>query len=83
VPRAVYGLSLLNGTLCTVLPVLATMLGIRRIGSGLASQIGMVGPVSTIVLSLLILHEPMGLWQIAGTALVVVGVLTVSRSKTV
>jgi drug/metabolite transporter (DMT)-like permease len=82
-PRAVYGLSLLNGTLCTVLPILATMMGIRRIGSGLASQIGMIGPVSTIVLSLLILHEPMGPWQIAGTVLVVAGVLTVSRSRAV
>lgn len=80
-PRAVYSLSLLNGTLCTVLPILATMMGIRRIGSGLASQIAMIGPVSTIVLSLLILHEPMGPWQIAGTVLVVAGVLTVTRSK--
>jgi drug/metabolite transporter (DMT)-like permease len=82
-PGAVYGLSLLNGTVCTVLPVLATMIGVRRIGSGPASQIGMIGPVSTILLSLLILHEPMGPWQIAGTALVVMGVLTVSRSKAV
>jgi drug/metabolite transporter (DMT)-like permease len=80
-PGAVYGLSLLNGTVCTVLPVLATMVGVRRIGSGPASQIGMIGPVSTIVLSLLILHEPMGSWQIAGTLLVVAGVLSMSRSK--
>jgi drug/metabolite transporter (DMT)-like permease len=83
VPPAVYGLSVLNGTLCTVLPVLATMMGIRRIGSGLASQIGMIGPVSTIVLSLLILDESMGPWQIAGTVLVVAGVLSVSRAKVV
>jgi drug/metabolite transporter (DMT)-like permease len=41
----------------------------------------MIGPVSTIVLSLVILHEPMGRWQIAGTGLVVAGVLMVSRSK--
>ena len=81
IPAAVYGLSLLNGTVCTVLPVLATMIGIRRIGSGPASQIGMIGPVSTIVLSLLILQEPMGPWQIAGTLLVVAGVLSMSRSK--
>lgn len=80
-PGAVYWLSLLNGTVCTVLPVLATMIGVRRIGSGPASQIGMIGPVSTIVLSLLILHEPMGPWQIAGTLLVVAGVLSMSRSK--
>jgi drug/metabolite transporter (DMT)-like permease len=83
VPAAVYGLSLLNGTLCTVLPVLATMMGIRRIGSGLASQIGMIGPVSTIVMSLLILREPMGHAQIAGTILVMCGVLMVSRAKSI
>jgi drug/metabolite transporter (DMT)-like permease len=81
VAREVYALSLLNGTLCTVLPVLATMMGIRRIGSGPAAQIGMIGPVSTIILSLLILHEPMGAWQVAGTVLVAVGVLMVSRGR--
>ena len=43
----------------------------------------MIGPVSTIVLSLLILHEPMGPWQIAGTLLVVAGVLSMSRAKVV
>lgn len=80
-PHAVYALSLFNGTLCTVAPVLMTMLGVRRLGSGVASQIGMIGPVSTIVLSQLILHEPMGPWQIAGTGLVVAGVLAVSRAK--
>lgn len=81
IPSSVYALSLLNGTLCTVAPVLMTMIGVRRLGSGPASQIGMIGPVSTIVLSQLILHEPMGPWQIAGTALVVAGVLAVSRAK--
>lgn len=78
-PREVYWLSLANGTLCTVVPVLMVMLGVARLGSGLASQIGMLGPVSTIVLSLLILGEPMGPWQVAGTLLVLGGVLLVSR----
>ena len=81
IAHEVYALSLLNGTLCTVLPVLATMMGIRRIGAGPAAQIGMIGPVSTIILSLLILHEPMGAWQIVGTALVAAGVLLVSRVR--
>lgn len=80
-PIEVYWLSLLNGTVCTVLPVLAVMMGVARIGSSLASQIGMIGPVSTIVLSLLILHEPMGPWQVAGTVLVLLGVLTVTRVR--
>lgn len=78
-PAHIYWLSLLNGTLCTVLPVLATMMAVQRLGSALASQIGMVGPVSTIVMSLLILGEPMGPWQVAGTVMVMLGVFVVTR----
>lgn len=78
-PADIYWLSLLNGTLCTVLPVLATMMAVQRLGSALASQIGMVGPVSTIVMSLLILGEPMGPWQVVGTVLVMLGVFAVTR----
>lgn len=82
-PWQVYALSLVNGTLCTVLPVLAVMMAVARIGSALAAQVGMIGPVSTILLSLLLLGEPMGPWQVAGTALVMAGVFVVSQQKTV
>ncbi|MDR7069196.1 drug/metabolite transporter (DMT)-like permease [Pseudoxanthomonas japonensis] len=82
-PWEVYALSLVNGTLCTVLPVLAVMMAVARIGSALAAQVGMVGPVSTIVLSLLLLGEPVGPWQVAGTVLVMAGVFVVSQQKTV
>jgi len=76
-PPPVYWLSLLNGTVCTVLPVLAIMLGVKRIGSSLAAQVSMLGPVSTIVLSVWLLDEPMGPWQGTGTVLVLLGVLLV------
>lgn len=79
VAPALWRLSLLNGTLCTVFPVAAVMLAIARIGPGLAAQIGMLGPVSTIVLSVWVLDETMGPWQIAGTVLVLAGVLLASR----
>ena len=82
-PWQVYALSLVNGTLCTVLPVLAVMMAVARIGSTLAAQVGMIGPVSTIVLSLLLLGEPMGPWQVAGTVLVMAGVFMVSQQKSV
>lgn len=75
----VYGLSLLNGTVCTVLPVLAVMMAIARIGSASAAQIGMLGPVSTIVLGMLLLGERMGPWQVAGTVLVLLGVFLVGK----
>ena len=80
-PAPVLWLSLLNGTLCTVVPVLAVMMAIERIGSGLAAQVGMLGPVSTIVLSLVLLGEPMGPWQVAGTVLVLAGVLALSTVR--
>ncbi len=76
-PAPVYWLSQLNGTVCTVLPVLAIMVGVKRIGSSLAAQVSMLGPVSTIVLSIWLLDEPMGPWQSAGTVLVLLGVLLV------
>ena len=79
-PLPVYWLSLANGTVCTVLPVFAVMMAVSRIGAPAASQIGMIGPVSTILLSTVFLGEAMGPWQIAGTALVMVGVFIVSRS---
>ncbi|MET0813955.1 MAG: EamA family transporter, partial [Pseudoxanthomonas sp.] len=49
------------------------------LGSAMASQLGMVGPVSTIVMSMLIFGDPRGPWQIAGTVLVMIGVFVVTR----
>ena len=80
-PAPVYGLSLLNGTVCTVLPVFAVMAAVGRLGASVASQIGMVGPVSTIVLADLLLDERMGPLQIVGTVLVMIGVFVVSQKS--
>ncbi len=74
-------LSVLNATLCTVVPVLLVMMAIERIGSGLAAQVGMVGPMSTITMGVLLLGEPFTGWVVAGTVLVVLGVFVVSRSN--
>jgi drug/metabolite transporter (DMT)-like permease len=72
-------LSILNATLCTFAPVIMVMMGIERIGAGLASQTGMIGPMSTIAMGVLILGEPFNGWIIAGTVLVVSGVFLVTR----
>ena len=81
-PQVIW-LSILNATLCTAVPVLLVMMAVERIGPTLAAQVGMIGPVSTIVLSLLLLGEPMGPWQVAGTVLVMAGVFMVSQQKSV
>ncbi|HEY8880702.1 MAG TPA: DMT family transporter [Roseateles sp.] len=78
VPAPVMWLSLLNATACTVAPVLMVMLAIARIGAPLSSQVGMVGPMSTILMGVFILGEPMNAWIALGTALVMVGVFLVT-----
>jgi drug/metabolite transporter (DMT)-like permease len=79
VPEPVLWLSLLNATACTVAPVLMVMMAIARIGAPLSSQVGMVGPMSTLVMGVLILGEPMNAWIAVGTGLVLGGVFLVSR----
>lgn len=74
VPEQVLWLSLLNATVCTVAPALMVMMAIERIGATLTSQIGMIGPVSTIAMGVLILGEPFTGWTALGSALVMVGV---------
>jgi drug/metabolite transporter (DMT)-like permease len=73
-------LSLLNATLCTAVPVLMVMMAIERIGAGLAAQTGMVGPLSTILMGVVILGEPFTAWVAAGTLLVIAGIFVVTRS---
>jgi drug/metabolite transporter (DMT)-like permease len=78
-PAPVIWLSLVNAVFCTVLPVFATMIAVDRIGAGNVSLMGMVGPVSTIVLGFVFLGEAITGWQLAGTALVLSGVFVLSR----
>jgi len=72
-------LSLLNATLCTAVPVLMVMMAIERIGAGMAAQTGMVGPMSTILMGVLILGEPFTAWVAAGTVLVIAGIFVFTR----
>ncbi len=77
-------LSVLNATLCTAAPVLMVMMAIERIGAGLVAQTGMVGPMSTILMGILLLGEPFTVWVAAGTVLVVAGIFVfTSRARPV
>ncbi len=79
-PQVVW-LSVLNATLCTVVPVMLVMMAIERIGSGLAAQVGMVGPMSTMLMGVLLLDEPFTAWLVGGTVLVIAGVAVCSRAR--
>jgi drug/metabolite transporter (DMT)-like permease len=79
-PEVVW-LSLLNATLCTFAPVLMVMMAIERIGATLAAQTGMIGPLSTILMGVLILGEPFTAWIVAGTLLVLAGIWLLVRAR--
>jgi drug/metabolite transporter (DMT)-like permease len=78
-PQVIW-LSVLNATLCTAVPVLMVMMAIERIGAGMTAQTGMVGPMSTILMGVLILGEPFTAWVAAGTVCVVAGIFVFTRS---
>lgn len=78
-PLPVYAYGLAMGLLSTVLPVFAQSAAIRRIGSGEAALVGMVGPLLTIFFAWLLLGEGFSGAQMAGTVLVIAGVAIVSR----
>ena len=73
-------LSVLNATLCTAVPVLAVMMAIERIGAPMAAQTGLVGPMSTILMGVVILGEPFTAWIAAGTVLVIAGIFVFTRT---
>jgi drug/metabolite transporter (DMT)-like permease len=81
VPPQVLWLSLLNATLCTFAPVLMVMMAIERIGATLAAQTGMIGPLSTILMGVVLLNEPLNAWIVVGTALVLSGVWLLAKAR--
>jgi drug/metabolite transporter (DMT)-like permease len=80
-PAPVYWLGLLMAAVSTVLPIVLTAEGIRRIGASHASIIGSVGPIATIFLAAVFLGEHITAIQLAGAGFVLAGVLAISLQK--
>ncbi|MBI3231382.1 MAG: DMT family transporter [Burkholderiales bacterium] len=76
-PVQVLWLSIVNAIFCTVLPVLLTMFAVKKIGAATTSQLGMIGPVSTLGLGVVFLAEVITGWQLLGAGLVMVGMYMV------
>lgn len=77
----IYWLSLLNASVCTVIPMLLIMIAIHRIGSPLVAQAGILGPVSTIFMGYLVLSEPITWMQISGMSLVMAAMWLLVRNN--
>jgi drug/metabolite transporter (DMT)-like permease len=61
--------------------VLMIMSAVERVGAGVTSQAGMVGPLSTVFLSVFLLGEPITPWMVAGTVLVMLGIWLLTRPQ--
>ncbi|HEX5357849.1 MAG TPA: DMT family transporter [Aquabacterium sp.] len=79
-PWQAWALSLVNATLCTVLPVWLVMRGVQLVGASMASQAGMVGPLSTIWMAAWWLGEPVTWRLMLGTAVVLAGIVILART---
>jgi len=77
-PKEAYLLSFVMALFTTVIPSFMISDGIKKIGSGNASIIGSIGPVATIIMANIFLNEPISIWQIGGTIIVLIGVLMIS-----
>lgn len=79
-PR-VYMYSAVMALFSTVIPSYLISEGIKRIGSDNVAIVSSVGPVSTIIQANIFLYEPILAMQIAGTVLILAGVLIIGRGK--
>lgn len=70
----VYYFALINALFCTFMPMLFIMMAVNRIGSSLTAQAGTVGPVGTAFLGWYFLSEPVSALQLAGIAVVLIGI---------
>jgi drug/metabolite transporter (DMT)-like permease len=82
VPLSVHLLTLAMALFCTVLPTWMIAESIRRTGASTASLVGSLGPIFTIGFGAMLLGERVNLLQIVGVALVLAGVMLVSRNAT-
>jgi drug/metabolite transporter (DMT)-like permease len=80
-PVLAWLLSALNATLCTVLPVWLVMHGVQMVGASAASQVGMVGPLSTLWMAAMFLGEPVTGRLLLGTGAVLAGIVWLGRMR--
>lgn len=77
-PAQVWSYGLVLGVVSTVLPTFATAAALKRLGANRVSLIGAVGPLATLAMGAAILGERINVWQAAGAAVVIAGVLMIT-----
>ncbi|HNN86643.1 MAG: DMT family transporter [Pseudomonadales bacterium] len=79
-PPTIYGLAAITAIFFTVLPSFMMSAGIKQIGPDKAGAVGMIGPVATVLIAGLVLGEAVSVLQMAGLAVVMLGVQRLRHS---
>ena len=80
-PATIWWYAILLATACTVFPVLLVAEALKRIGANHFAMIGALGPVTTVLADFALLEGAFTAVQMAGGALVILGVLLVSLKR--
>lgn len=80
-PAGVYAYGFLLAVVSTVIPTFMVMEGIRILGAGQGAVVSSIGPVSTIVMGYYFLGEAFSFQEMAGSALVLGGILLIGKKK--
>jgi drug/metabolite transporter (DMT)-like permease len=80
-PPQIWWYVILLATACTVVPVLLVAEALKRIGANHFALIGALGPVTTVLADFVLLEGSLTAAQVAGGALVILGVLLVSLKR--
>lgn len=75
----VYIYCLILGVFCTVVPIYAMSAGIAFLGASKAAMYNMSGPIVTLLMGALILHERLGPIEILGVILIIFGVSRINN----
>lgn len=78
-----WGYGILLAIVATVIPTFLLAVGMKKIGTNNVAIISAIGPVSTILQAHFVLHEKIFAAQIAGTVLVIIGVLLIGWKKSI
>ena len=73
-PPRIWGLGIALALFSTLIPSFLVNLAISRVGPQATSAVGMIAPISTIVLAIWVLGEPFGLIDALGTLLTLMGI---------
>jgi drug/metabolite transporter (DMT)-like permease len=68
--------------LCMFLPTLLQAEGIRRIGAARGALASTIGPPAALLLGMVLLDERPTRWQLAGTVLILAGIVVIARLGT-